>query len=347
MPITLRPTSTRRALPDAFLAAVPAAILALGAPALAQEADAITVLAPTWVGFAPALVAQDLGYYEEEGLTVDFRFEDDRANVMAAMARGDIDADMRTVGEHQGKPRVPETTGTIIGTIDVSEGGDGLLVDPSIESVADLKGRTVAIEPNIPARLLLQMELDKVGLSLDDVELREIATADTIAVMADPSISAVGTYEPFLSQATTVLADRAPKVLVSSRDTPGLIIDIITARDEALAEDPEKFEKFLRGIYRAVDFANAEPARFAELAAPHYGITPEEVTETIETSLRYTTYEEALEYLGTPDAPGTLAGFFDQVMQLNIDYGAADAPLVAADEIDASLIDGLFDGAAR
>ena len=328
------------------LSAVLASTALVATSALAQE-DTIRVLAPTWVGFAPALVAQDLGYYEEEGLTVDFRFEDDRANVMAAMARGDIDADMRTVGEHQGMPRTPDTTGTIIGTIDVSEGGDGLLVDPSIETVADLEGKTVAIEPNIPARLLLQMELDKVGLTLDDVELREIATADTIAVMADPSVAAVGTYEPFLSQATTVLADRAPKVLVSSADTPGLIIDIITARDEALAEDPEKFEAFLRGIYRAVDFANANPERFAELAAPYYGITPDEVTETIETSLRYTTYEEALEYLGTPDEPGTLPGFFDQVMLLNVDFGAAEAPLDAADEIDASLIDGLFDGATR
>lgn len=324
-----------------------ASTVLLPAAAVAQENGTVRVLAPTWVGFAPALVAQDLGYYDEEGIEVDFRFEDDRANVMAAMARGDIDADMRTVGEHQGTPRTPETTGTIIGTIDVSEGGDGLLVDPSIETVADLEGRTVAIEPNIPARLLLQMELDKVGLSLDDVELREIATADTIAVMADPSVAAVGTYEPFLSQATTVLADRAPKVLVSSRETPGLIIDIITARDEALEAEPEKFEAFLRGIYRAVDFANDNPERFAELAAPYYGISPEEVTETIETSLRYTTYEEALEYLGTPDEPGTLPGFFDQVMQLNVDFGAAEAPLDAADEIDASLIDGLFDGATR
>lgn len=44
----------------------------------AQAQDMIRALAPTWVGFAPALVASDLGYHEEEGLEVDFRFEDDR-----------------------------------------------------------------------------------------------------------------------------------------------------------------------------------------------------------------------------------------------------------------------------
>ena len=184
------------------------------------------------------------------------------------MASGDIDVDMRTVGEHQGRPRVPETPGIIIGTIDISVGGDGVVVDGSIASVADLKGKTVAIEPNIPARLLLQMELAKAGLSINDVELKEIATADTIAVFSDPSIAAVGTYEPFLTQALTIVADRNPQVLVSSQEAPDLIIDIITARDEALAENPEKYESLLRGIYRAVDFYAQTRPKFAELAAP-------------------------------------------------------------------------------
>lgn len=324
-----------------------ASALAVSAGAAVAQDATIRVLAPTWVGFAPALVAQDLGCYEAEGYTLDFRFEDDRANVMAAMERGDIDADMRTVGEHQGRPRVPETPGTIIGTIDVSVGGDGVLVDDTVATVADLRGKTVAIEPNIPARLLLQMQLAEAGLSLDDVELREIATADTIAVFADPSIAAVGTYEPFLSQAVTALPDRNPRVLVSSREEPDIIVDIITARDAVLAEAPEKMEVLLRCVYRAVDFFKEDPAQFAAYAAPYYGLTPDEVTEIIDTSLAYTTYEEAVAYLGTDGGTGTLHPVFDTVMQLNLDFGAADTVLVAADEIDNSVLTGLWDGVER
>lgn len=323
------------------------AVVALSAlPATAQDNN-IRILAPTWVGFAPALVAQDLGCYDDEGVSLDFRFEDDRTNVMAAMERGDIDADMRTVGEHQGRPRVPETPGTIIGTIDISVGGDGVLVGGDIDSVADLEGKTVAIEPNIPARLLLQMELAKAGLSINDVELREIATADTIAVFSDPAIAAVGTYEPFLSQAASVLTERAPRVLVSSRDEPDIIVDIITARDDALAENPAKFESLLRCVYRAVDFQRESPDRFAELAAPYFGLTAADVTEIIETSMAYTSYEEAVEFLGSDGEPGKLHSVFDEVMQLNIDYGAADTVLDPAEEIDNALLTGLFDGQDR
>ncbi len=313
----------------------------------ASAADRIRVLAPTWVGFAPALVAGKLGYFAEDGLTVEFKFEDDRSNVLAAMARGDIEVDMRTVGEHQGRPRDASTPGIIIGTIDLSVGGDGVIADGSIGSVADLKGKTIAVEPNIPARLLLQMELAKSGLSLKDVKLKEIATADTIAVFNDASIAAVGTYEPFMSQAVKTVTARNPKIISSSKDAPGLILDIITARQDDLKASPEKYKKFLRSIYRAVDFYKKDPKKFAEIAAPLYGLKTEEVTEIIDTSLRYTPYEEAVEFLGTGGKPGKLHPLFDQVMQLNLDFGAATTKLDPAQQIDNSLVTGLFDGVKR
>lgn len=314
---------------------------------IAQADDKVRVMGPTWVGFAPALVADKLGYYKEEGITVEFKFEDDRSNVLAAMARGDIEADMRTVGEHQGRPRDASTPGIIIGSIDLSVGGDGVVADGSIGSLADLKGKTVAVEPNIPARLLLQMELGKAGMSLKDVKLKEIATADTIAVFSDPSIAAVGTYEPFMSQAIKNVPNRKPKIISSSKDAPGLILDIITARQDDLKANPDKYKKFLRGIYRAVDYYKKEPKKFAEIAAPLYGLKPEEVTEIIDTSLRYTPYEEAVEFLGTGGKPGKLHPLFDEVMKLNLDFGAADAKLEAAQQIDNSVVTELFEGAKR
>ena len=67
----------------------------------------------------------------------------------------------------------------------------------------------------------------------------------------------------------------------------------------------------------------------------------------IETSLRYTPYEEAVEYMGLGGEPGTLHDFFDQVMALNVEFGAADAPLDAEAEIDNSVITDLFADAER
>jgi NitT/TauT family transport system substrate-binding protein len=315
-----------------------AVIAVMAAAAPAQAADTIRMLAPTWLGFAPVHVANDLGCFKEEGIEVDYKFEDDRSNVMAAYARGDIEVDMRTVGEHQGRPRDAETPGVIIGVIDESVGGDGVISDGSIAAVADLKGKTVAAEPNIPARLLLQMELKKAGLTFNDLQIKDIATADTGAVFADDSIAAVATYEPFMSQAVKNSSRAGAKVLLSSKDYRGIIIDVITARKDDLAANPKKYQSFLKCIYKTIAFSKAEPDKYAELAAPHFGLTPADVKEILATSLAYTPIAEAQAYLGKTGERGKLHDIFDTVMQLNLENGAADNKLDSNQQIDNAVI---------
>ncbi len=303
----------------------------------AEAADKIRILSPTWPGYAPVWVADDLGYFKADGIEIEYKFEDDRANVMAAMARGDIDMDMRTVGEHQGRPRDEKTPGVIIGTIDKSLGGDGVIAEGSIKSVKDLKGKTIAAEQNIPARLLLQMALKQNGMSLKDMKVKEIATADTVAVFADKGVAAVASYEPFMSQALKTDAARKGKMLLSSKDSE-LIIDIIVVRQEELKANPEKYVKFLKSVYKAVDFYKQKPAEFIKLAAPHYNLSEAEVKETLDGSLVYTDLAESAKLIGAPGKPGTLYGIFDTVMQLNLDLGAADTKLNAASQIDPSIM---------
>lgn len=310
----------------------------LGSSQFAFSADQIRILAPTWLGFAPVHIAGDLGCFTGKDLDVSIKFEDDLTNVMAAMARGDIELQMRSVGEYQGRPRDPSTPGIIIGTIDESVGGDGVITDDKIKSVADLKGKVVAAEPNIPSRLLLQMELKQAGLTLDDLQIKDIATADTGAVFVDESIAAIATYEPFMSQALKASTRSGARMLVSSKDHRGLIIDAIIARNDDFKANPDKYARFLGCIYEAVDFIRAEPEKFAEMASKHFGLSPTEVTEIVNGSLSYTTLSESLAYMGKSGENGTLHAIFDTVMELNLANGAADNKLVAADQIDNSAI---------
>jgi NitT/TauT family transport system substrate-binding protein len=319
-------------------ALVAAATLLCFASTSAQAADKIRMLAPTWLGFAPVHVANDIGCFQENNLEVEYKFEDDRANVMAAYARGDIEVDMRTVGEHQGRPRDASTPGVIIGTIDESVGGDGVIADSSIKTAADLKGKTVAVEPNIPARLLLQMELKKSGLTFNDLQIKDIATADTAAVFADSSIAAVATYEPFMSQAVKNSTREGARVFLSSKDYRGIIIDIITARQDDLKANPQKYVNFLKCIYRAIDYSKEEPDKYAELVAKHYGLSSDEVKEILNTSLAYTPLVDSKMYMGKPGERGKLHEIFDTVMTLNLENGAAEIDLDADQQIDNSVI---------
>src|SRR6187551_3342432 len=152
----------RRLLSPLLLAATLIAVLPVtGAQAAVGQPDKVTCMYPVWVGFGPVHLANELGYFKEEGIEVEEIIDDDMPNAMAAMERGDIDCYLRTVGEYQGLGRRKDTQGIIIGTIDLSTGGDGWAADQSIKSVCDLKNKTIAVEPNLPARLILQIALKK------------------------------------------------------------------------------------------------------------------------------------------------------------------------------------------
>ena len=309
------------------------------AEAAAGEADKITCMYPVWVGFGPVHLANELGYFAEEGITVEEILDDDMPNGIAAMERGDIDCYLRTVGEYQGLGRRKDTQGIILGTIDISTGGDGWAADQSIRSVCDLKDKTIAVEPNLPARLLLQMALKReCNLSIKDTNLSDIAAADAVGVFADPDVAAVGTYEPVLSQVVSTHQNRGAHIVASSKDYDDLILDVIFVHTDELRANPDKYVKFLRAIYRAVDYFYANQEEAIPIIAAHFSITPEDFKATLP-NFRYTPLEEARQFIGTAEQPGRAYEVFRETMDLNLEFGASDVKLMPEDHIDPSIID--------
>jgi NitT/TauT family transport system substrate-binding protein len=308
------------------------------AQAAVGDENKITCMYPVWVGFGPVHLANELGYFEEEGIEVEEILDDDMPNAVAAMERGDIDCYLRTVGEFQGLGRRKETQGIIIGTIDLSTGGDGWVADQSIKSVCDLKGKTIAVEPNLPARLLMQMALkQECNLSIKDTNLNDLAAADAVGAFADTNLAAVGTYEPVLSQVAATHTERGAHILLSSKDYDDLILDIIMAHTDELKAHPDKYVKFLRGIYRAVDYFYANHEEAIPVIAAHFSIAPEDFKATLP-NFRYTPFEEALQLMGKPGEEGRVYEVFRQAMDLNLEFGSADVKLLPEDHIDPSYI---------
>jgi NitT/TauT family transport system substrate-binding protein len=331
-----------------FVKAFAAATIAVGAlglgsgiqsaQAAAGDANKLTCMYPVWVGFGPVHLANELGYFKEEGIEVAEILDDDMPNAIAAMERGDIDCYLRTVGEYQGLRRRKDTQGVIIGTIDLSTGGDGWVADGSIKSVCDLKGKTIAVEPNLPARLIMQMALKKqCNMSIKDTTLTDIAAADAIGVFGDRKVAAVGSYEPVLSQVVTANAARGAHILTSSKDQKDLILDIIMAHTGELHAHPEKYVKFLRAIYRAIDYYNANQDKAIPIIAKHFSISPDEFKAT-QPNFRYTPLAEAKEFIGTVDKEGRVYPIFREAMDLNLEFGSSDVKLAPEDHIDRSII---------
>ena len=322
------------------------AALALAlAAGTAKAEDTINCVFPFWFGFAPVFVADKQGYFAEEDLTVTWAFDNDRANVLPGLETGSIDCTMRTIGESMARPRTPETSGTIIGTIDISTGADGVVAGPGIESVEDLIGKTFAGEINHPGTVLTQYALSQIGKSVADLDIRLINTDDSIAVFEDDSIAAVATWEPMLSQIVKNTSREGSKVLLHSGDYEGLITDIILVRTDDYQANPEKYAKLLRGIYRAIDDYMEDRDAFIALSAGEYGVPEAEMKEAL-AGVKYTTYEETLDYMPVSE-DGKLREVFDAFNKINISLELQDSALPYAPYIDGSLLPDLFEGHTR
>ena len=325
-------------------------LLAVGAILVSMSAalaeDRIRCAYPYWFGFAPVPVAIELGYFAEEGLEVETVFDNDRANVMPGLEIGDIDCTMRTIGEHMSRPLTADSDLVVIGVIDVSVGADGVVGAPGIESVTDLIGKTFAGEINHPGTLMTAHALKQAGHSFDEVNVRLIATDDGQAVFEDPEVAAVATWEPMLSEIVANTSRKGSKVLLSSADFNGLITDVVIVNKSDYEANREKYAKFMRGIYRAVDLYNNDEAAFLAAAAPNYDVTPDLMKADLG-GVYYTSYEDALEFFGiggqAPKLKDVVAGLND----INVDLDLMDAAISYEAMVDPTLTDGLFDGKTR
>ena len=321
-----------------------AAILVSMSAALAE--DRINCAYPYWFGFAPVPVAIEVGYFAEEGLEVETVFDNDRANVLPGLEIGDIDCTMRTIGEHMSRPLTADANLVVIGVIDVSVGADGVVGAPGIESVTDLIGKTFAGEINHPGTLMTAHALKQAGHSFDEVNVRLIATDDGQAVFEDPEVAALATWEPMMSEIVANTSRKGSKILLSSADFNGLITDVVIVNKSDYEANREKYAKFMRGIYRAVDLYNKDPEAFLAAAAPNYDVTPDQMKADL-AGVYYTSYEDALEFFGVggqaPKLKDVVAGLND----INVDLDLMDAPIAYEAMVDPTLTDGLFDGKTR
>jgi NitT/TauT family transport system substrate-binding protein len=322
-----------------------AVLAAVSLAATASAEETIRCAYPYWFGFAPVPVAIEKGYFAEEGLEVTTVYDNDRANVMPAFESGDLDCTMRTIGEHMSRPLTADSNLVVIGTIDVSIGADGVVAGPEIASVADLVGKTFAGEINHPGTVMTAHALKQMGKSFADLDLKLIATDDSAAVFEDPSVAAVATWEPMMSEIVENTARKGSHILLSSKDFNGLITDVVIVRKDDFQANPEKYAKLMRGIYRAVDLFNKSPDEFLAVAAPAFEVSAEQMKVDIG-GLTYTSYEDALDFMGS-SGEKRLAQVIDSLNGINVDLGLMDQPLAYDALVDSSVIDTLFEGHAR
>jgi NitT/TauT family transport system substrate-binding protein len=235
---------------------------------------------PLRIGYSdwPGWVAWEIGiqkkWFEEEGVSVDFKWFE-YVPSMEAFSAGKVDAVTMTNGDAlvTGSSGAPSVA---ILLNDYSNGNDMVVARPGIKGMAALKGKKVGVEVGFVSHLLLINALKSVGLSDKDIKLVNIPTDQTPQLLKSGSVDAVVAWQPNSGQALTEVAGST--AVFTSADVPGLIYDVLSVNPKSLGERRGDWKKVARVWFRIADFL-AKPENIDEAAAimaVRVGMQPDE-----------------------------------------------------------------------
>jgi len=227
-----------------------------------------------WPGWVAWQVAIDKGWLKEAGVDVKFEWFDYAAS-LDAFKGGQLDAVLATNGDNLVNS-ASGSRGIMIMMTDYSNGNDMIIGAPNINSLADLKGQTVAVELGLVEHLMLSHALKKAGMSINDVKLQNAPTNEMPQILASNSVAAVGAWQPIAGQ--TLKAVSGSKPLYTSADEPGLIYDVLAVSPTSLGQRRADWIKVVQVWDKVVSYIN-DPATQPDalkIMAARAGVTPEE-----------------------------------------------------------------------
>jgi sulfonate transport system substrate-binding protein len=160
----------------------------------------------------------------------------------------------------------------VVSAYDGGGNGDQIVVhaDSPIQSIADLRGKTIAVGKGSSAHGHILGQLDKAGLSTSDVTLVFLQPADALSAFTQRQADAWAIWDPYTAQTAAQLPVRS---IGQARDvTNGYWFGI--ASDQALA-DPKRNTALADLLVRyeeAVRWAKDNPQRWAESYAAAVGL---------------------------------------------------------------------------
>lgn len=148
---------------------------------------------------------------------------------------------------------------------------------PEFNSIADLKGKTIAIPSRFSTHnILIQKYLNDNGIQNTDVKFVDMAPPEMVNALSVGKIEGFIVAEPFGGQAEL---QKIGKVLVLSKDIwHDHICCVLNIQASVINEYPESVEELVGSLAKAANFIDQNPTEAAKLSTKYLG----QKTEVIE-----------------------------------------------------------------
>jgi len=276
-----------------------------GSSGASTKAAPIRIAFSTWNGYIGIVIGVKEGLFEKAGVKVSYTVVEDPVQRFNALKSGSLDA-IATTPDTFSRTYAKGIKSVQVLGLDASTGGDGIVAENSVKSVADLKGQQVGVSAGSTSQWFLAYVLDQNGLSLKDVKQVDMTSGDAGSAFAAGKIPAAVTWEPWLSKTKK---NPDGHVLVSSEKYPTIITDQVAFAPEFIKEHPDSVRAFIKGYQAAVDLLKSNPDKAFADVTDYLGQSPDEIKATMKT-VPIWGIKESQDYYGTKDSPGPIYDIF-------------------------------------
>lgn len=232
-------------------------VLGLFATACATRRPVVEVPVSKWPGYEFFVLAHHEGLDRTAGIRIRPVEYPDPQDIVHAYLRGDVRiAPLTTVEVVDICARASERCPVVVLVLDESTGADVVLARPTIRSVADLRGRRVAVAFSTLGPFVLARALERSGVPLAAVTLRGMTLGAMGVALARGDVDAAVLYPPFSMQAER---QQNLRRLFDSREIPGEIFDVLAIEPAWLREHPAEVEALVRAWAQAHTHAVSHP----------------------------------------------------------------------------------------
>ena len=237
------------------------ALAGLSAAAQAQNLPKVVIGMSGWTGFAPLTLAEKSGIFKKNGVDVEIKFIP-QATRHLALASNAIQCAATTVETHvTWNANGVQITQVLL--LDKSNGGDGIAVRKEINSMRDLKGKSIGVDaPGTSPFFVLAYMLKKNGMTMNDIKRVTLSPQAAANAFVAGQNDAAQTYEPYLS----AIRDNpnTGKILLTTKDHP-VVVDTFGCPRTFVRQNPKLVQAMVNSWFEALELLKKEPAKSNEI----------------------------------------------------------------------------------
>ncbi|MBI1309285.1 MAG: transporter substrate-binding domain-containing protein [Proteobacteria bacterium] len=303
-----------------------AAFIALACGALAlvqalQPPPQILRLAITpWPPFDYLALAAEKGYFAKQGLNVHLVELTASTDALAAFQRGQVDAIADYIGIVATHPAYTQRQARIVAITDSSRGADVILA-PNLPSMAQIRGKRVAVESYALGRYVLARALQVHGISPSEITVIPGEQETFKDMLLAHQVDAVVTYLPYTAEINQAISTTT---LFSSTEIPDEIFDVIVAGGDVATQIPNLGPRLRTAFNQALQYAQSHPQEVTAFIAHREDMTPPQVIDALANVHVFTSTEQ--QQLVNANA---LAAPWQRLQQLLLSSSTQPQPLAA------------------